>query len=336
MENRDGGIALLKVAAIIGVLIIHLCGGGGGAEIGSANWVTAIFYGSAARASVPIFLMCSGALLLPPRKELTLKKLYMKNLLRIVAALFVWALVYKISRMSEFSPAELLRSVKDVLLFRHEVHFYYLHMMILIYVFLPITRTFVKNADKKQLLYFLAVWFAVGILYPTLKPFYPFTLLSGFPLQWMLNMSYAAIGYGVLGYYLKTFPPSKRLTAASAAVGFSAIFIGTWVVSVKNGALYEHLLEGMGVFACLLAVGLFGLLSRVKTRSRIVFFLSDASFCVYLVHLLVVRGLAKIGLTVASAPIIVSVPMMLAVVLAGSCAVYAVISRIPVLKKWLV
>ncbi|GHU96937.1 membrane protein [Clostridia bacterium] len=336
MENRDGGITLLKAVAIAGVLIIHLCGAGGGAEVGSANWVTAIFFGSAARASVPIFLMCSGALLLPPRKELTLKKLYLKNLLRIVVALFFWAFVYQISHMKDFSPSELLRAVKDVLLFRHEFHFYYLHIMILVYVFLPITRVFVKNSDKKQLLYFLAVWFALGILFPTLKPFYPFTLLSGFPLQWMMIMSYAAIGYGVLGYYLKTFPPPKRLIAASAAVGFLAIFGGTWVVSVKHGVLYERLLEGMGVFACLLAIGLFGLLSRVKIRSRIVFFLSDASFCVYLVHLLVIRALAEIGLTVGTAPIIVSVPMMFAAVLAGSCAVYAVMSRIPVLKKWLV
>ncbi len=90
--TRDVGIDLLKTIAILGVIMIHMCSGGYSNTIPSFDWLSSVFWGSITRASVPIFFMCSGALLLTPYKEVSLKKLYTRNLLHIVVAMFVWAL----------------------------------------------------------------------------------------------------------------------------------------------------------------------------------------------------------------------------------------------------
>lgn len=139
----------------------------------------------------------------------------MKNIARILIALFFWAAAYKVFNLvteENLHWDSIIQACKDLLMFRHEGHLYYLHMMLIVYVCLPITRHFVTHAEKHNLQYALGVWFVFGIIYPTFLHFYPFQLLQGIPVQWCINMTYASIGYGLLGYYLKAYNPfSKNL-----------------------------------------------------------------------------------------------------------------------------
>lgn len=57
---------LLKSLAITGVILIHVSAGGYSHPVGSFHWLSALFWGSVSRASVPIFLMVTGALMLTP------------------------------------------------------------------------------------------------------------------------------------------------------------------------------------------------------------------------------------------------------------------------------
>jgi surface polysaccharide O-acyltransferase-like enzyme len=137
------------------------------------------------------------------------------------------------------SVANIVQGIKEVFLFRQEFHLYYLQIMIIVYAWLPIVRIFVRHAPKKELQYGLCLWFLLGILYPTVKNVWPLTLLGGISRQWMLNMTYAAIGYGILGYYLKRYPVKFRWGAIFAAMGFSGTFFGTILMSGKTGTLYQ-------------------------------------------------------------------------------------------------
>lgn len=334
-----------KTIAILGVVIIHTCIAGYSYDVGSANWLSSVFWGSLSRASVPLFFMCSGALLLNPQKELPMKKLLFKNLLRICVALFAWAFAYKLYHLyleSAFSFASVIQAMKEVILFSHESHLYYLHILILVYLFLPVTRVFVAAATKAQLQYALGLWFLFGILFPTVSGFWPFTLLQGIPLQWKMNMTYAAIGYGLLGYYLKRYPiQSRKISLASAAVGFFIIFFGTWIFSLKQGELYLGFLEGMTVGVCLLAIGIFTACFQKKTpwknkTAKVFTFFSKASFCIFLVHVFFISRFSYWGFTVFLLPCIVSIPMVVLGNLLLSTLVYLVLSRVPVMKRWLV
>lgn len=93
----------------------------------------------------------------------------------------------------------------------------------------------------------------------------------------------------------------------------------------------------MGV--CLLAAGLYGLCiaAPVGDRAeRVLSFVSRASFCVFLVHIFFLKVFAHFGLTALAGPAVVTVPVLSALLLGCGCGVYAVLSRIPGGRRWLV
>ena len=94
-QGRDVTVDLVKACAILGVAIIHAATGAYQNQLGSAGWYSAVAWGSVSRASVPLFLMCTGVLFLAPEKELSGKKLWRHYILSIAVAMFFWALVYK-------------------------------------------------------------------------------------------------------------------------------------------------------------------------------------------------------------------------------------------------
>lgn len=339
---RDTSIDLIKAVCALFVIIAHTSYNGYFQNaISSFDWVSTVFWGTIMRSVVPIFLMCSGALLLRPEKEISLKKIYTKMLPRMLVALLVWAFAYKMYYLllQGFTWDGFVYAVKRVILFDHEFHLYYLHIVLLLYVFLPVVRAFAAACSKRLMEYTLVVWFVLGIVYPTVGGWWPFTLLTGVPVQWMLNMSYAAFGYLLLGYYIKTWPLKKRWVYSLCFLGgFAAMFAGTWVLSVKSGTLYQHFLGGMTVFSCVKAFGFFGLLTGSARAMKLgakktVQYLSKASFFVYLAHpffLYIERGL---GLDVDILPCILSVPLLSILNMACCVAVYFVISKIPVAGK---
>ena len=342
-RQRDTAVDFIKTFAILGVALIHAATGATSNPLGSAAWYSALLWGSVSRASVPLFLMCSGVLFLTPERELPLKKLFSRYILRILAALFCWAALYEVYHMAaarDFSLAAFVAAGKDLVLFRHEFHLYYLHIILLVYAFLPLTRLLVRHADKRQLEYLLALWFVLGILYPTLRPFWPFTRLGGIPAQWLMNMTYASIGYGVLGYYLRRYPIRRSRALVLLAAGFAVVFGGTVLLSLRRGTLFTQFWEGMSVGVCLQAAGIFALFSAGRnprpTVAKAVCFCSKASFCVYLCHVLFLYVLQSRGLS-ANWPIpALGITLLAAASVAGSVLVYLVLSRIPLVRSWLI
>jgi len=110
---------------------------------------------------VPIFFMISGYLLLPPEKEIPLKKLFGKYVLRIAIALFIFG--------SLFSILELLFSTKTLRLsFLLEAlsmtatrntwaHLWYLYALLGVYIVLPLLKMMVCGLTREYRLYVLIV-----------------------------------------------------------------------------------------------------------------------------------------------------------------------------------
>ena len=340
--QRDSGIDLIKTVAIFFVVMIH-CGDFSG-SVGSGVWTASLGWTGLARPAVPLFLMCTGALMLPPEKELPLKKLWLRSIPRLVISMLVWAMVYKLAHLfvgGMLSLPSVFQAVKEVLVFNQEFHFYYLHLILLVYVFLPVLRSFTANADRRTIEYALVFWFVTGILYPTVASFWPFTLLTGLAPQYLMNMTYASLGYALLGWYLKTWPPRRSTSLCAVILGYAVVIGGTALLSVRDGALSELFLQGMTVGVCLTAAGLFSLLLRAgegcASRSKALLSLcSRASFCIYLVHMLVVYAFRHFGFTPACLPAVLAVPVYALCIIVPSFAVWILLSRIPFVKKYLI
>ncbi len=203
---RDRRLDTVRSLAIIMVLVIHSAAAGlAGRAPGTADWWGALLWGAAARPAVPLFFLCSGALMLC--RDISPKRLLTHNLPRIVCAMLVWAFLYRLVRLAGegITPAGLWDGVKRTLLLQHESHFYYLHILLLVYAFVPVVRVFVRNASRRDLEYLLAVWFVTGILFPLLRHFWPFRLVTQINTWYRMNMAYSAIGFAALGHYVRQY-----------------------------------------------------------------------------------------------------------------------------------
>lgn len=341
-QLRNQGLDVVRALAIVMVLVIHSASAGLVQAPGSANWWGALAWGSVARPAVPLFFMCSGALMLG--RDIPLRRLFGHNLLRIVCAMLVWALGYRLLDLLSygFTLAGLWGAVKATLLLNHEFHFYYLHILLLVYAFLPAVRVFIRSASRRELEYLLLLWFVTGIFIPLVRYFRPFNLVYQVDSWYRMNMAYSAIGYTALGFYLRQYGGTvkRRWYHLAFRCGLAVTFGGCAVMSLRAGALSEIFLEGMSPGPMFMALGLFGLiLGRetwpapvVKVTGR----LARASFCIYLSHILFLKQLQRLGVSAGTSPTALWIPLTAALMLLGGYVTWEALHRIPVARDYLV
>lgn len=343
ISQRDPSLDVLRTLAIVMVLVIHAGSGYLSQAPLSANWWGALVWGAVSRPAVPLFYMCSGALLLV--QELTPKRILTHNLPRILCAMFVWAFLYQLWALPAsggFTATNLLQAVINTLTLRHENHFYYLHILLLVYAFLPVIRVFTRSASRRELEYALAVWLVTGIVFPLLQTFWPFRQIGPMARLWKLPMSYAAIGYALLGYYLRKYGGTirRRWYAATLAAGFAVTFGGTAVLSLEKGALVERFLEGMSPGPMLMAFGWFGviLVCKVwpKTLTVAINRLAQASFCIYLSHILFLKKFIHLGYYAVFTHSTLSIPLMVILLLVCGWLLWGLLHRLPVVNRYLI
>lgn len=343
LSQRNLNLDVLRCLAIVMVLVIHAGSGYLSQAPHNANWWGALVWGGLARPAVPLFYMCSGALLLC--RELTLKRLLTHNLPRILCAMFVWAFIYQLRALSVhggFTAANLLQAAANTLTLRHENHFYYLHILLLVYVFLPVVRVFIRSASRREIEYALAVWLVTGIVFPLLQTFWPLNQIPPVARLWKLPMSYAGIGYALLGHYLRQYGGTirRRWYVAALAAGFAVTCGGTAALSLQKGALVETFLEGMSPGPMLMALGWFGLIlgceAWPKALTVIAGRLAQASFCVYLSHILFLKEFIRLGFYTAFTHSALSVPLMVTLLLACGWLLWELLHRVPVVKRYLI
>ncbi len=343
IKKRDYGLDLAKATAICSVVVIHVSFSALYAPLGSFDWLSGVLWRSVSAGAVPLFYLCSGATLLAPAYPLTLGTLYRYKISRILLALFVWAAVYEWQRilsLGDFSPDVWWTAIARLLRFEHEFHFYFLHILLLVYAFLPLTRELTAHSSKGTLRYLLALWALVGVLFPAAAALDFFSQLDAVLPRWSLNTTYAAIGYTVLGYYLTRYPPPLWLLRLACTLGCMLIIQGTFFHSADSGAFMDFFLEGLSPAVVLYSGGLFGLLlhhGKKAARTRVaVSLLARASFCIYAAHMLVLYSLDPLLPVLKTYPALLWIPLLSGVILSLCLLLYLLLRRIPFVRKWLI
>ena len=343
-ENPWLSVFLLRLAGASPGDVVSLYLGASGTPYGT--YLSAGLLGGLPRIACATVL--GGALLLPPEKEVTVRRVWTKYIPRILAALLFWAAAYEgVELLRGWRAAGVLertalrQAALNLVLFHHKNHLYYLHIILLVYAVLPLTRRLVAAADRRLLNYALGIWFVLGCLAPTLKFFPPLSLVGGIPAQYPINLTWCAVGYGVLGDVLTQEAPRHRprtfvwLYLAGTALTFGL----TLAASVKTGALYQVFLQGSAPGVCLQAAGLYGFCAaRWQNRDRwpMAETVSKASFCIYLTHLFFLDFLAGRGLSAGTLPPVWGVPVLAAAAFGGGFLVWLVLRRVPVVKTYLI
>lgn len=341
---------VIKLAACAGVIVIHTSGYGLSLfETGSFEWLSCTFWDCLARFAVPVFFMCTGALMLAPERRLTGRDIFRRYFLRVLVILLVWAWLYYVYNVAgtylftgRLEPGWLWNSVRETLRFNHHLHLYYLQILLLLYAALPVLRALVRGATERELDWAVFLWAVLGICWPLFRLWPPLAWLGGITAQYPLNMCWSAMGYALLGYVMSSRPARRERLGryiAALALGFAVTFGGTVFMSIRNGAVFEAFMEGMSPGPALMAYGLFGAARCVfdgrESTPRLAR-LVKASFCVYLAHHAFVMAFRQLGFDLTVMPPLLAVPVQGAAVFALSLAAWWVLSKIPFVNRHLI
>ncbi|MFD5225006.1 acyltransferase [Microbacterium sp. NPDC058342] len=328
----------LRAIAIVGVVTLHAAAlGMPEAPVSSPTWMTLNVYDGITRFCVPIFFMITGALLLDPRRRVSLSSILRKSLPRVAIAYILWSALYAGVAPSLGLGEPGMRAFLERWAVGH-YHLWYLWALMGLYLATPLLRRIA--ADRVSATYFVVLAAGFGLVLPLLTPL----PVVGQPLMLILDKMqfHVALGYSfyfMLGHLLHTGAADRLRTiwvAVAGVVGAGITVVGPAVASSRTGTavldLYEYLTPNVALFAgaVFLLVRRLGRRSPKTTRSsRVMRGLSDASFGIYLVHPLLQGVLAAAGVTTALLPAFASVPMMVLVLLVPSWMIAALLRRIP-------
>lgn len=344
--SRVVWIDVLRIFSVFSMMMLHVAAScWNKVSVDSFEWHTFNVYDGIVRFCVPVFIMISGGFFLDNSKELTLKKLFGKNVSRIATAFFFWSFCYSLV-LYFISPAKDNYTFgvwfKDFLCGRY--HLWYMFTIFGLYLATPILRKI--TADKKITEYFiiLAVIFSsVAKLLKAIKPIAP--AVNEITADIGMYTVYGYAGYFVLGYYLKTTELSvktRRIIYALGAVGLLSTIIGTAIWSNVKGSAVSTLYNNFMPNVWAESVAVFVLfkyeVSKINWSERqlkVISKISALSFGMYLFHDFVNIAFKEWGFTTLLYNPILSVFCNTLIVFAVSFAAVWLISKIPKLNKYI-
>ncbi len=326
---------------MLAVITSHVSGSAATSELPFVEKFPFLMYGGCSVWANIIFVMVSGMFLLDPTRTVTVKKLYRKNILRIVKVFFFWSAVYA-TAWAVLKHKTLYDWVGNLLSgFYHQ---WFLIMLIGLYIVTPLLRRITEH--REDTLYFLQLALVFSLLVPIALAL-PLPWSDSFLSLWE-NMNfysiplYAAcyVGGYVLSHYDFSARQRKILYAASI-LGFLLIPVRA-VLSEKGIRVDGE--EVFQIMQVLQAVGLFTFaryrISREKVSSfwqRTIPLLSKFSLCIYMIHVMVIEALAELfDFSSASFTPLLSVPLIVVGVFFVSLPIAAIMHRIPILKDHVV
>jgi surface polysaccharide O-acyltransferase-like enzyme len=363
--TRNLYIDLLRIAATFGVIILHTSASNWySTPVKSFNWQMMNLYDSLVRWTVPVFVMISGMLHLQSYniKDNFCEEKYKicQKILRIICAIIFWTIIYNM-----FFPLVkylfkdrnliillgVIKSLPGKIIFGPGwYHLWYLYMIMGLYLITPIIIRFINNAQEEHIKYALILFFVFGTciqLYntvniifdniiawlPTSDLYFPFPEITGYT------------GYYIAGYYFSKYDTERRnkillYIFAILSMLFTILGCSLW-------SIYKN--EPRGDFCgnnlpntMFIAFALFVLLKNISSAKffekykRIIIFVSEHTFGIYLVHDLLLQIIGRIGLNSLTFNPMLSIPVIAIIDFSIGLFITIIIKKIPFLKKYVV
>ena len=327
-------------------------------------------YGSVLRPCVPLFVMITGALLLPVRGDAS--TFYKKRIPRVFYPFLIWSVLYNlfpwITGLLGLNPQIILDffpyageevmqqsfsvSLEYILMIPFNfsilaVHMWYIYLLIGLYLYLPVFSAWVEKASERAKLMFLLAW-GVTLLLP-----YYYQFVSNYlwgTCSWnSFGMLYAFDGFNgylLLGHYLKNLEWSLKKTLAIGipmfAVGYAVTFLGFRHIT----ALPEYTDEMLELFftycslnVVMMTIPVFMLAKKVKVNSeRMKKALANLTVCgfgIYMIHYFF-TGPSVVLMRAINMPIGLQIPVAAILAFAVSWGLVWLIYRAGKVAKYIV
>lgn len=339
--KRETELDILRLPAILVVIMMHA---GGNAYLSpnfDANrhsmFVAAIVWCMLA------FFMISGRFFLDPQRDVTVRKIWGRYLLRIAIAFVVWSAVY--TAFYVLSGAYDALNAWGILTqwIEGPYHFWYLYALMGLYILTPFFRKITE--DDRLMTYFLVLFFAVNII----SEYFVYFPKTGGTIHTALNkfgfgMLIGYCGYYVLGYFIfkNKDQMSRKLEGILYAVGIvslaaTIVLEGRITPELREADFVKQYLKpNVILFSAAIYTFFVVRVSRFRFSDRTIRLfgrLTELGFGVYILHAIVNEFVSFIPL-----PQPISHPYLVLVVLtviiyAVSLALTWLIRKIPYVGK---
>jgi len=316
MNSRCYYFSFLRAISCIAVIILHIAASEG--ILYQSTLTEAQTFGNTLLYNlmmwaVPCFVMVSGALLLDPGKEIGLRKIFFVYIRRVLFALILCSVLFRIFDMAldreALTVAGVLQGFLNAFTGNGWSHLWYLYLIIGLYLILPFLRIIVKFCTEKELMYFLLLGFFVFSVLPLTKLL---GVSSGFYVH--VNTVYPV--YFLLGYVLSRdmITVSNRLSVVLVIAGTLGISAGTYF-GLTGMIQNPTVLTGYSsIFVVILATGVFCLSKHAKGENqavrKVIFSIDRCSFGIYLIHMVFIRIVLRyMNLDLFVYPIWISFPL---------------------------
>lgn len=330
----------LRALATLGVIIIHISTPTvkmASATLG-VDWWIGNMYDSAVRFSVPLFLLLSGATLL--HKEYALTDFYKKRLMRVLLPFLFWAVVYLVfnwwvirHNMRPYGFESIKNWAWQLIVTKGiSVHFWFVYMLLTLYLFMPFLGKFLRSLTDSKVLALLIAWFLVCTVVVFARiPFDSLPFLSKF-FSYLLHA-----GFLVLGYYLvkKDFSAKKyRCWATILFIGTVFFVAGYTYFLSKNAPKLDLIMYWYwSPVSILQTIAVYLMVAGYQLKNKPLVFvrdvLSNHSYGIYLVQIMVIGILFINGILWTIASPLISIPLLSILVFVVSAVIIKLLTKIP-------
>ncbi|WP_321373630.1 acyltransferase family protein [uncultured Draconibacterium sp.] len=318
----------LRIFAILAVIVIHAVIPivHNFNSISLKYWWLGNILNSASRFCIPVFLMLTGALMLP--KEYQLGDFFKKRMLRILLPFILWNFIYIVYKWNRDSiEINFLEYSLSQFQGGAYYHLWYVYMIIGIYLIFPVLNKWIKYASIVEMRYFLVIWIISLLLkVPSVKNYFP-----------NINLGYFAefIGYPVLGHYLNiiSIRKVKQVSILLFIGGITITAIGAYVLSNVQKAINEDFYSYLSLNVMMSSIGIFLFIKNTNlfkpSRYKIFKLMGDHSYGIYLSHLLFLELMINVGITWDFLHPFIGIPLTILLCLILSSLTVILINKLP-------
>ena len=296
MKNRIIYYDILRTISIIAVIVIHVIGN----TINTFNLsgIPMVVYKSIWQLmyfAVPMFVVISGGIFLNPEKDINLKDLYKKYILRILIALFAFGIIYSLIEIyfinKTLNLGSLILAIKNVFTGNLWAHMWYLYLILGLYIISPILKVFIKNCSMKQLQYLLLILFIFTIIIPEISA------VLNLKIAFNILVTSPYILLYLLGFYLTKYDIPKKYRIANYI--FSIIFVILIIINNFLKFFDANIITYTSIGSFSIVMSLFLLAKNLNLQlnnktQKILKNISECGFGIYLIHQLIINVIYKL------------------------------------------
>lgn len=322
-DSRIGWADVLRFVAMFMVIAVHCTDPFNISPAARLNpdynfWGT--IYGSILRPCVPLFVMLTGALLLPVTGEAG--PFYRKRIMRVLVPFLIWSVLYDLfpwftgligcdpSVITRFfvyageNPSQALGPcLKNILMIPVTftpfcTHMWYIYMLIGLYLFMPMFSAWIRQATDRDKRLFLSIW-GLSLFLPYVYEYVSKYVFGACPWNQGFSLFYYFAGFNgylLLGHMLSkgnkwSLPKTLLVSAVLFAIGYAVTYIG-FGRKVADPKSTEEQIELFFLYCTpnvvLMTIAVFLLVQKVRIQNLFVSGtlarLTKYGFGIYMVH----------------------------------------------------